>query len=231
MALFSTEDSHLLNLEKTSLFFFASLESKTKYTEEYSSQLSVEWWSFVCCLSKSPWLEQHKNGPEISKKGKIPLPCGTLPLLRSQSSLFMLAVSPGEMDVPVQHHRKAVIIISRSSHGSQHSCSGSCPGRHRVWKVSSSGGAVVLCSSLTPLPTAFCLWGKGTEFVSPSFVRDLCTCRLAQVSTSANSENFLFFFKKRLTYAYQGYQEFYSELHMDQHVVSSPEEPWGRSAP
>lgn len=42
MALFSIEDSHLLNPEKMSLFFFASLESKTKHPEEYSSHLSVE---------------------------------------------------------------------------------------------------------------------------------------------------------------------------------------------
>lgn len=41
MALFKVEDSHLLNLEKMSLFYFASLESKTKYPGEYSSQFSV----------------------------------------------------------------------------------------------------------------------------------------------------------------------------------------------
>lgn len=122
---------------------------------------------------------------------------------------------PGKMDVPLQHHRKAVIIISRNSHGSQHSCFWEVPWETQGLKsFLFCGGS---CSSLLlPSHRFLSFRGKKSEIVSPSFFLswEFCSWTLARVSVHQYRFWAFSFLKKSLTYSYQGYQEFCSELHM-----------------
>lgn len=142
MALFSTEDSHPLNLEKTSEVFIASLESKTKHLDEYFCQLSVEWWSFVFSFSDKSFIKSTgrtatKSIPKISKKGKNPSTSCYIPASQSTKIFIHACIKPWENGCSTAASQEICCHQLQEHPWIQHisPASGRCPGRCRVWKV------------------------------------------------------------------------------------------------
>lgn len=108
--------------------------------------------------------------------------------------------------------------------------SGSCPGRHRVWKVFSSAGAVALCLSLN-LPSHPVLalrkrnWICFSQFCQGSLQLETCPSSHPPVQILR-----IFFFKKKVLPMLAKVIRHFA-FHKDQHLSSSPKERWGRSAP
>lgn len=104
----------------------------------------------------------------------------------------MLAVRPGKMGVALQHHRKTV-IISRNSHGSQHSCFWEVP-----WETQGLKSFLFCrgsCSLLVQfyLPITFYLWGEKKVILFLPVLSGISAAGDLPklVPTSADSEHFL----------------------------------------